>query len=223
MPSRAATPREEHKPYYGIVRPINDDFWIKHMPPSAWNCLCGVEQTDDEVTPVPAKGPKAAPGLDHNPGLTGKLFSDSHPLSIKANSDARRAARIEREAEALHRKALRKNALETAKANYAGKTVEMAVAGKTLQVRISVKGLKEAINQPHRLFGEKLTALSEQLEEMLREAKYLRTAANTKGGSIRQFHYYEIVLAGEPSFVILKEDEYSVITFYSITDKIKTD
>jgi hypothetical protein len=113
MASRAATPRQEHKPYYGIVRPINDDFWIKHMPPSAWNCLCGVEQTDDDVTPLPVNGPTAQPGLDHNPGLTGKLFSDTHPLAIKAASDQRRAARIEKQAADLKQKRdyeeLRKN------------------------------------------------------------------------------------------------------------------
>lgn len=86
MPSRAATPREEHKPYYGVVRPLNDDFWIHHLPPSAWNCLCGVEQTDDEVTPLPVNGPKAAKGLNNNAGITGKLFSEEHPYAEAVNS-----------------------------------------------------------------------------------------------------------------------------------------
>lgn len=86
MASRAATPREEHKPFYGIVRPINDDFWVKHLPPSEWNCLCGVEQTDDDETPLPANGPQPAKGLDNNPGLTGKLFSDSHPYAEAAQA-----------------------------------------------------------------------------------------------------------------------------------------
>lgn len=86
MASRAATPREEHKPYYGIVRPINDDFWVHHLPPSAWNCLCGVEQTDDEVTPLPENGPKPVKGLDNNAGITGKLFSESHPYAEAVNS-----------------------------------------------------------------------------------------------------------------------------------------
>lgn len=80
MPSRAATPREEHKPWYGVVRPIGDDFWVNHMPPSAWNCLCGVEQTDDDATPIPANGPKAAKGLDKNAGLTGDLISNTNPF-----------------------------------------------------------------------------------------------------------------------------------------------
>jgi hypothetical protein len=87
LASRAATPREEHKPYYGIVRPINDDFWVNHYPPSAYNCKCGVEQSDDDVTFVPSTGPKPAPGLDHNVGQTGELFSKSHPYSAGLTDD----------------------------------------------------------------------------------------------------------------------------------------
>lgn len=81
LASRAANPREEHKPYYGITLPLTDDFWVRHMPPSEWNCLCGVEQTDDEVSDELPEGPEPAAGLDNNPGITGKLFSDSHPYN----------------------------------------------------------------------------------------------------------------------------------------------
>jgi hypothetical protein len=81
LPSRAATPREEHKAFYGIIKPITDDFWVKHIPPSAWNCLCGVEQTDDDETEGTPHGPAVDKGLDNNPGITGKLFADSHPYN----------------------------------------------------------------------------------------------------------------------------------------------
>ena len=87
LPSRAATPREEHKPFYGVIRPINDPFWVTHYPPSAYNCMCGVEQSDADETPVPKKGPKPAPGLDHNPGQTGELYSKSHPYSADLSDD----------------------------------------------------------------------------------------------------------------------------------------
>ncbi|TKT89486.1 phage head morphogenesis protein [Dyadobacter frigoris] len=79
MPSTAATPSDEHKVYYHIIKPIQDDFWIKHMPPSRYNCQCSVSQTDDDVSDAIPDGPDVAPGLDNNPGLTGKLFSDNHP------------------------------------------------------------------------------------------------------------------------------------------------
>ncbi|GAB3734974.1 phage head morphogenesis protein [Spirosoma lituiforme] len=87
LPSRAATPREEHKPYYHVIRPINDEFWVHHFPPSAYNCQCGVEQSDDDETPVPEKGPQPVPGLDHNVGKTGELFSKSHPYSVDLSKE----------------------------------------------------------------------------------------------------------------------------------------
>lgn len=79
LPSVAATPSEEHKAYYHIRLPLSDPFWIKHLPPSRYNCQCGVEQTDEDATDHVAESVTASPGLDNNPGLTGKLFSDSHP------------------------------------------------------------------------------------------------------------------------------------------------
>ncbi|MEZ0611943.1 phage minor head protein [Fibrella sp. WM1] len=98
-PSRAATPRDEHKPFYHVVRPVDDDFWVHHFPPSEYNCMCGVEQTDDEVTDVPGKAPKAAPGLDHNVGKTGELFSKTHPYSDSLTDKERKA--IDEEGEKL--------------------------------------------------------------------------------------------------------------------------
>jgi hypothetical protein len=102
LPSRAATPREEHKPYYGVVRPIDDDFWVKHLPPSAYNCLCGVEPTDEAVTDVPEAGPKPTPGLDNNPAVSGELFNnDTHPYAD--GIDAKTKEQIREEAEQLAR------------------------------------------------------------------------------------------------------------------------
>lgn len=92
LPSRAATPREEHKPYYGVIRPIDDDFWVRHYPPSAFNCQCGVEQTTESATPLQAGTTESqpAPGLDHNPGKTGEVFSKSHPYSADLPEDLRK-------------------------------------------------------------------------------------------------------------------------------------
>lgn len=99
LPSRAATPREDHKPYYGVVRPINDDFWVQHYPPSAYNCQCSVEQSDDDETAMPTSGDKPVPGLDHNPGKTGELFSKSHPYSDTLTDEELK--KIDREGERL--------------------------------------------------------------------------------------------------------------------------
>jgi hypothetical protein len=79
LPSKAATPSEEHKVYWNIIKPITDEFWTKHLPPSRYNCQCGSEQTDDEPTGPISGISEPSPGLDNNPGIDGQLFSDSHP------------------------------------------------------------------------------------------------------------------------------------------------
>jgi hypothetical protein len=79
LPSRAANPDEVHRRFYGIRKPITDPFWLRFYPPSRWGCLCGVEPTDEDPTEGTPEGAEAAPGLDNNPGITGKLFSESHP------------------------------------------------------------------------------------------------------------------------------------------------
>lgn len=81
-PSRAATPREKHKGFYGIILPLTHPFWIKHLPPGDWGCLCGVKQSRKEATAPPENyEDETVKGLDNNPGITGKLFADSHPYN----------------------------------------------------------------------------------------------------------------------------------------------
>lgn len=79
MPSRSATPRDEHRALWGIIRPVNDAFWSKYMPPSAWNCLCSIEPTDSEVTDIPDELPDVPPVFAVNTGKTAELFGKEHP------------------------------------------------------------------------------------------------------------------------------------------------
>jgi hypothetical protein len=90
VPSRAANPRDGHKPYYNTVLPFNHSWWFTHTPPLAWNCLCGIENTDEEVTEIPTGDIAVDPGLDNNPLKTGKLIGDNHPYVAKADRKTRR-------------------------------------------------------------------------------------------------------------------------------------
>ena len=101
--SRSATPRDDHKKLYGVIRPLDDDFWVKHYPPSDYNCKCGAEPTDTDPTPVPDSAPDPAPGLDHNPGKTNAVFNlDTHPYSQNLTDDQKKA--IDKEGEKLGKK-----------------------------------------------------------------------------------------------------------------------
>jgi len=79
LPSVAADPREEHKQFYYVVRPLNDPFWNTHLPPSTWGCQCQWTTTDERVTGMPDDIPSPDPGFDINTGKAGRVFSQSHP------------------------------------------------------------------------------------------------------------------------------------------------
>ena len=74
LPSRSATPREEHIPFYGLVLPKTDPFWQQNQPGNLWNCKCDWEETDE---PAATSSPKTicAKGLEGNPAETGEVFT----------------------------------------------------------------------------------------------------------------------------------------------------
>jgi len=45
--------RALHLTWVGTILPIDHEWWNEHMPPSDWNCSCGVRQTDKKPTEVP--------------------------------------------------------------------------------------------------------------------------------------------------------------------------
>lgn len=44
MPSVSAKKRDNHKAYYGLVRPVDDDIWQSIFPPNGFGCKCWVKQ-----------------------------------------------------------------------------------------------------------------------------------------------------------------------------------
>lgn len=88
MPSVAGRKRDEHKRYYGIIRPVDDPIWQRIMPPNGYGCLCWVKQltraqaeragisdeveldeveTENPRTGDKIKSPKGVdPSFDHN-------------------------------------------------------------------------------------------------------------------------------------------------------------
>lgn len=78
--SRSGTPRDDHKRFYGVVKPIDDAFWNRMMPPNGWGCKCSVRPTrakadGQEIEPV-----EAIPGVSGNAGKDSQVFSKTHPI-----------------------------------------------------------------------------------------------------------------------------------------------
>lgn len=78
--TRSATPREIHLAYVGRIWAMDDPFWNSNQPGCTWNCKCSWKTTDAPVTDnggitiIPP-----AQGLEGNPYVTDKIFTDKHP------------------------------------------------------------------------------------------------------------------------------------------------
>jgi hypothetical protein len=98
LPTTSVSPDPVHKRYWEteLTLPQAHPFWTKHRPGDRWNCKCTLEATDD-----PAKGEhvidigdyRPDKGLDNNPGVDGKLFSDTHPYYEHAHPGADEAVK----------------------------------------------------------------------------------------------------------------------------------
>lgn len=76
LPSRSATPREQHILFYNRVWAKNDSFWNTNQPGNLWNCKCDWEETDEPVTDGNPTTPIRHDGLEKNPAITGEVFTD---------------------------------------------------------------------------------------------------------------------------------------------------
>lgn len=79
MASRAGTPRESHKDFYGIVLPVSDPFWESMLPPNGWGCKCSVRKSRGDVTEGNFEPVDQIPGIPGNAGKAKQLFDSKHP------------------------------------------------------------------------------------------------------------------------------------------------
>lgn len=107
----------------------------------------------------------------------------------------------------------RKDILKFAKENIVGKSIFYKPLNK--EIHFTVKGMKEAINQPHKHLFLKNEALK-NIEELIQNGEYLGKSIDTKNRDA-VYHYINTNINKEPSTIVLKECR-SKITFYSFTE-----
>lgn len=230
--STSLHPGEDHRLFWNVIRPIDDPFWGEHRPGDRWNCKCDLEATDEPATvrdEIPDGSPadRPSPGLDNNPAKDAKLFSDTHPYVQNGYKGAREAVREFIEGQVLSPdsktfkediKRQRAEVREWAKENLVGKTAYAPGLG--TPVSFTSTGIKEALNQPHKYLIEKNDAVRD-IVRLLGSSRYVKTDPDVKGRNFN-YHYYEIEVAGEPSFVVVRENtDNKLIDFYSIVEKLR--
>lgn len=231
--STSLHPGEDHQVFWDTVRPIDDPFWDKHRPGDRWNCKCSLEATDEPATVdscVRKSTPQDEPslGLENNPGKDAQLFSDTHPYVQNGYEGAKEAVREFIDKQMLtfdsqtfkeEVKQQRSEVREWAKENLIGKTAH--VPGMGAPVSFTSTGIKEALNQPHKHILEKNEAVRD-IERLLKKAKLVLTRDDDKGNQmVKRYHYYQIEIANEPSFAVIRELTTGELVFYSIVEKLK--
>lgn len=239
MPSTSLHPGEDHREYWGTIRPIDDKFWNEHRPGDRWNCKCSLSSTDEAVTPVPVDDVHSEPqaGLKGNPGTTGETFSDDHPYFPKSCNDCAfynpkfkdrlKSLFINRKKDCYHCpyvdgciygaeknevKEIKKEARELLQ----GTTITTPNFGR--KISISRRSIDEWTNQPHAHYAEKNRLLL-SIEDVLDTAKYVgrKVDSSTKPGS-KWIHLFETKIQGEKSWIIIKEYQDGTTILYSISD-----
>ncbi len=238
MPSTSANPGADHKVFWGTILPISHPFWSAHRPGDRWNCKCSLSATDEPPTGAPCEStdPKnqPAPGLDNNPGVDGRLFSDTHPYVSNAYDGAKEAVKAflkdkfpdyakvkieprhnQDEKYSERTKELKKEAAESIK----GK--ELVNSNFKHKVLIGQKNVKEWLNQPHEHYAHKNEMIL-NIEETFKKAKYVGIVSKYKDiPKLVQSHLFETKILGDKSWIIVREYEDGSFRLHSITDSSK--
>lgn len=210
MPSKSAHPREDHKPMYGIIRPINDKFWDKFYPPNGWGCLCGVRSTDKDPTDEYADIPDPTKPFNMNVGKEAKIFDDTHPHFPKDIKGSETYKTVSVWLNKIQRDVIKKD--KSIRKNYKLDYFEFT---------LSATNVKSVLSKEHRNILLRNEILI-NLDELLPQAQFIRTAPEVKGDTTTvKWLYYLLQYKGEDFYLNIEEKMDGKYIFQYITDSIK--
>lgn len=205
-----------HFRFWNRVWALIDPFWKRHYPGDRWTCKCGITNTDEPVTDNSDIEPiedtfVPSPGLDTNSGISGEIFTQTHPYVKEAYQGAQLAVK---DISKLRAKELRKEA-----SVLKGEVLENKSFGQEIQV--TIKGIKELLNQPHRHYAFK-NELILDIKHVIRQAVYKGyTPYHKENPMYVRSHIFEITLQGDKTWIIVREDVDGNMVFHSISDSDK--
>lgn len=98
-------------------------------------------------------------------------------------------------------------------------TIPEIIEGK--EISFTMKGIKEAISQNHDFYDAKNQAIFD-IVNLIKNSIYIKSAKEEKGNPmIKQYHYLEIIIENEKSYIVIREQIDGVCSFYSIVDKCR--
>ncbi|MFC4262460.1 phage minor head protein [Ferruginibacter yonginensis] len=226
--------RESHSALRNITLPATDDFWNSYYPPNGWRCRCTVVEVlkdkydvsdadaaikagEDATTQIGKDGNNTLDIFRFNPGKQSVIFPPKHPYRAGKSEEKKEVLQVLNK-QSNERLAQRRNEIKAlAKENIVGKKV--TVKGIDGKINFGMNGIKEALNQGHKFYEAKNEALLD-IQNLIKNGTYIGSAEDSKN-RVKLFHYVEVEIAANKSYVVIKETEKNEFHFYSIVDKIK--
>lgn len=206
LPSRSATPREEHVRFYNRVWAKTDPFWQQNQPGNLWNCKCDWEETDDPCTTDNPTTPIRHNGLEGNPALTGQVFTDNHAYMSKAGGNRKERDKVEMACENADKTITIKKAVE----NLSDKISECKVGTQSHRVEFIRRGISHYC---HDLGGQEniywvKNEILPNIDKYLKNAQYIGRKVCDRGHNVNKetlrlkrqtnyFYYFKIKLPNE--------------------------
>ena len=225
MTTTSVTPDLVHKRYWEarLTLPQDHSFWNEHRPGDRWNCKCSLEATDDPVQGTQVidedNQPKPDRGLDNNPGVDAKLFSDTHPYFSNSYVDRKKLLPVmDKMITEISRKDVREHFRKNPpKENYKVKE------GPIAYLNISYQDIRTITGKPHK-YGYYRNTFLYYLPEIFKEMNYLGWSLDIKNktipghGDAERWHYYSFMLNNERSFLVVKENNLGGCRVHAIQD-----
>ena len=213
--------RPEHKVFDKFTALKTDSIWKRLYTPLDWGCRCTIipgisknisKEYDSEwankvVDPL-VKGTI----FDNNAALSGLVFTDKHPY-FKANPIVLTIVNLPND-DGLKKQ--RAEIREWMKENLVGQTITHPKIEKL--ILFTTKGVKEALNQPHKFIKEKNEAIKD-IKKLIQEAEFVKSNKDSKGRDI-EYHYLKTKINNVDSFIVIKSQSGNT-AFHSIVEKLK--
>lgn len=211
--------RREHENLNNTIAPIDSAFWEKYYPPNGWRCRCYTVQTAEDATKeLPTILPTdVKPEFLINVGKTGQVFKEGkedggkpHPYFMLLKQQPNIERKINR--------FIYNSLLFQAEKKLITKTIDH---NSIKAIGFNNVGIKEAFNQPHRNFQDKIWLIS-YMDTIIPQSEYLGFKVNPiYNPMIKGAHIFRIYINGEPSYIIVRETASGEKFFYSISDRPK--
>lgn len=203
LPSRSATPREQHMLFYNRVWAKDDPFWAQNSPGNLWNCKCDWEETADPTTDGNPETPVRHDGLEGNPAHTGEVFTDNCAYVKSCNRKKKNLVQ-----RYTGDKLLRKET-QQALHEVQGKSISLKKLDENIDVLFDSKTTSHLSNDVARCSNFLWNEIMNDLPRILSKSKLIAHEPNRKldkKPSAVEYFYYEYKINGKSLFISVEEN-----------------